>query len=427
MTYKFDFTNDSGWNAIDTNHKLNTPKASNFVKYLEENNVKVIIRYYASSKRSKTISLEEYKHLSDKGFYILPVYQDVNRKSTDFGYNNGIQHAKNALKFVKYLSQPEHTTILFAVDTDFTPDQIEKYIIPYFKGINEVIKNYQIGAYGSGVVLDTLYEKDLVDVKWLSMSRLFYGTEKTFYSDKWDMRQLAPDRVYNGINYDMNIIKKDIDTLGVFKYNDTVKKKKTLVQILLQVFTAIKNLFIIFLNKQKDVKLKTETESDIESLPWMTTAINLIGTKEIPGRVHNKKILDWAKNIGGWVKSYYKNDEIPWCGLYIAHCMREADIPLEISNPLSAREWLKFGEKVKPAYGSIMVFSRKGGGHVGFYVSEDTKYYHILGGNQSNQVNIIKIDKSRFLGAVWPKTYQSDYANNRIIKKFDGKISVNEE
>ena len=100
---------------------------------------------------------------------------------------------------------------------------------------------------------------------------------------------------------------------------------------------------------------------------------------------------------------------------------------MEISNPLSAREWLNFGENVKPAYGAVMVFSREGGGHVGFYVSEDTNYYHILGGNQSNQVNVIKISKSRFLGAVWPKTYQSDYVHNRIVKTFDGKVSVNEE
>ena len=158
----------------------------------------------------------------------------------------------------------------------------------------------------------------------------------------------------------------------------------------------------------------------------MTTAINLIGTKEIPGRVHNKKILEWAKNIGGWIKNFYTNDEIPWCGLFVAHCMREADIPLEISNPLSAREWLNFGENVKPAYGAVMVFSRKGGGHVGFYVSEDTNYYHILGGNQSNQVNVTKIAKSRFLGAVWPKTYQSDYVHKRVVKRFDGKVSTDE-
>jgi uncharacterized protein (TIGR02594 family) len=429
MSYKSDFANDSGWNAIDTNHKLNTSRASNFVKYLEENNVKVIIRYYASSKRSKTISLEEYKFLSNKGFLILPVYQDINRKSTDFGYNNGIQHAKNALEFTKYLSQPEHTTILFAVDTDFTPEQIEKYIVPYFQGINEIIKNYQIGAYGSGAVLDTLYEKDLIDVRWISMSRLFYGTENTFYSNAWDMRQLPPDHIYDGINYDVNIIKKDIDTIGAFKYNDSVEKKETYLKkfSLLQIlFTTLKNLLTLLFSSQKDVKLKTETESDIEGLPWMTTAINLIGTKEIPGRVHNKKILGWAKNIGGWIKNFYTNDEIPWCGLFVAHCMREADIPLEISNPLSAREWLKFGERVKPAYGAVIVFSRKGGGHVGFYVSEDTNYYHILGGNQSNQVNVTKIAKSRFLGAVWPKTYQSDYIHKRVVKKFDGKVSTDE-
>lgn len=424
MSYKHDFTNTSGWNAIDTNHKLNTKKAKSFVNYLKDNDVKVIIRYYASSQRSKTISLEEFKFLSEEGFKILPVYQDINRKTTDFGYDNGVRHAKNAMKFVEYLSQPEQTTILFAVDTDFTPNQVEKYIIPYFRGINDVIKNYQIGVYGSGTVLDALSKENLIDVKWVSMSRNFHGTEDIFYSDRWDLRQLPPDLIYSGINYDKNIIRKDIDLLGTFSYNKNYEKKFPLLQ---KIFKFIFNLLIRLFIRKKDVKLKTENETNNEKLPWMRTAINLIGTKEIPGRTHNQTILSWAKNIGGWVKDYYKNDEIPWCGLFVAHCMRDNDIDIEISNPLSAREWSNFGTTVKPSYGSIMVFSRTGGGHVGFYVSEDTDYYHILGGNQSNQVNITKIAKSRFLNAVWPKKYYSQYKYNRIVKRFDGKVSINEE
>ena len=119
----------------------------------------------------------------------------------------------------------------------------------------------------------------------------------------------------------------------------------------------------------------------IKELPWVATAKSYLGTKEIPGKRSNSKIMSWAKNIGGWIKNYYKNDDIPWCGLFVAQCMYANGIDIEIKNPLSARAWNEFGVSTTPRYGAIMVFSRKGGGHVGFYMSEDASYYHILGGN----------------------------------------------
>ena len=163
-------------------------------------------------------------------------------------------------------------------------------------------------------------------------------------------------------------------------------------------------------------------------VPWMETAKSHLGLKEIRGKRHNKKIIQWAKDFGGWVANYYKTDEIPWCGLFTLHCIMDNGIPVKMKNPLGARNWNKFGFKTTPRYGAIMVFSRKGGGHVGFYVSEDSKTYHILGGNQSNSVNVTKIAKSRFLGARWPHGYQSlhDLHDGRIKRKFAGKLSVNE-
>lgn len=39
--------------------------------------------------------------------------------------------------------------------------------------------------------------------------------------------------------------------------------------------------------------------------------------------------------------------------------------------------------------GDVLVFPRGAGGHVAFYVGEDSRHFHILGGNQDNQVSII--------------------------------------
>ena len=41
-------------------------------------------------------------------------------------------------------------------------------------------------------------------------------------------------------------------------------------------------------------------------------------------------------------------------------------------------------------------------GHVSFYFAEDERSYHILGGNQSNMVNVARLERNRFLAARWP-------------------------
>lgn len=168
------------------------------------------------------------------------------------------------------------------------------------------------------------------------------------------------------------------------------------------------------------------SQPKVKELPWIVTAESLLFTSEIVGKNHNPRILGWAKKIGGFVGSYYTNDEIPWCGLFVAWCMKANEIPITIDNPLSALAWNKFGTKTDPCYGAVMVFSRSGGGHVGFYVSEDSESYHILGGNQSNQVNVTKVAKARFVGARWPSGYEALKTPGRIKRTFDGQLSTNE-
>ncbi len=164
--------------------------------------------------------------------------------------------------------------------------------------------------------------------------------------------------------------------------------------------------------------------------PWMKFARSRIGVKEKPGKGSNKEILGWAAVIGGKVFRYFTTDSIAWCGLLVAISFTEKGIA-PVKDPLWARNWAKFGkdlQKVGPCYGAVMVFKRGSGGHVGFYVSEDSSYYHILGGNQSDKVNIAKVAKSRCIAWRWPKgvQYNKFYKPGRIKKKFDGKVSRNE-
>lgn len=134
--------------------------------------------------------------------------------------------------------------------------------------------------------------------------------------------------------------------------------------------------------------LKNETAPKI-----LVQAVKQLGVKEIVGKTHNPIIMGWAKDLG--LQKVYTEDEIPWCGLFIAYCCHAAGLEV-VERPLWALNWAKYGNKVNdPMLGDILTFKRNGGGHVGIYVGEDDKYYHVLGGNQNNSVSISRIAKSR--------------------------------
>ncbi len=161
-------------------------------------------------------------------------------------------------------------------------------------------------------------------------------------------------------------------------------------------------------------------------LPWFDTAERLKGVKEVAGKGSNPVIMGWASRLGGWVKSFFTDDDIPWCGLFVAHCITSTlpDEPIP-SNPLGAKNWQAFGVGCKPQPGALLVFSRDGGGHVGFYVGEDSSAFHVLGGNQNNMVNVTRVAKYRHIATRWPKTVNPP-TGKAVHLTAAGKLSTNE-
>lgn len=173
----------------------------------------------------------------------------------------------------------------------------------------------------------------------------------------------------------------------------------------------------------QDTSADTTTDNSGSALPWMDTAAGLIGLEEYAGSSNNKKIVAWADDVG--VEDTYTADSIPWCGLFVAYCFVHNNMKAS-SAPLWALSWNNWGEKLSsPVYGCVLVFKRDGGGHVGFAVSQDADYFHVLGGNQSDMVSVTKIAKSRCVGYRWPSGF--DGPKKKLpTKKFDGKVSTNE-
>jgi uncharacterized protein (TIGR02594 family) len=139
-------------------------------------------------------------------------------------------------------------------------------------------------------------------------------------------------------------------------------------------------------------------------LPWITEAKAALGRHEARDR---SWLMDWLKRDGRSLGDPSKN---PWCGDFVETCIRVAlpDEPLFGalgSNPYWARNWMLFGQTVRPVTGAVLVFERGSSGHVGFALGQDDTHFHVLGGNQSDAVTIARIAKSRLLGARWPSTH----------------------
>ena len=138
---------------------------------------------------------------------------------------------------------------------------------------------------------------------------------------------------------------------------------------------------------------------------WLRHARSLLGTREAPGTANNPTIMGWAKRLGTKVLGMlYNADSVPWCGLFVAHCLAEDGIP---AAPIAvrAKAWATWGANIaadRIAPGAVLVFDRTGGGHVGFYVGEDKTSYHVLGGNQGDRVSIMRLEKSRCIARRWP-------------------------
>lgn len=160
----------------------------------------------------------------------------------------------------------------------------------------------------------------------------------------------------------------------------------------------------------------------------MVEAIKHYGTLEHIGKGSNPNILKWATETG--VSGWYNDDDIPWCGLFVGVCMKRATWPIK-TDLLSALSWAKFGNPVaagQESYSDLLIFTRPGGGHVGFYVGENKDNFLVYGGNQSNAVGFAWIAKSRLFACRRPKWRSAQPENVRKIHlTFDGTLSTNEK
>lgn len=179
----------------------------------------------------------------------------------------------------------------------------------------------------------------------------------------------------------------------------------------------------------------------MNELSWIDRARGYIGLQENTSKNHHSQvILDMLESMGkfnGEAGAWWRDDETPWCGLFVGYIMGITQRYV-VPEWYRAKEWdeRSMTKLPSPAYGCIVTFTRSGGGHVGFVVGQDKSgNIMVLGGNQSNAVNVKPFSRSRVTGYYWPsrviatkpsKSVPHDLRYNLPVLDSDGRVSEDE-
>lgn len=150
---------------------------------------------------------------------------------------------------------------------------------------------------------------------------------------------------------------------------------------------------------------------------WIEIARKELGQKEIPGRTHNPRIMEYIYTTTNILETENQRkyvaregeEGVEWCSCFVNWCLRQTGI-LGTNNAL-ASSWANWGTKLSgPQSGAIAVFSWTGAkiNHVAF-VDEVDGEFKMLGGNQSglqgggaNQVSSKRLPQGSVRHYRWP-------------------------
>ncbi|MBN9086096.1 MAG: DUF1906 domain-containing protein [Reyranella sp.] len=160
-----------------------------------------VVRCYRPDSVSG-LSKAEATALVAAGLSLAVVFEGVpGAKPAHYVAAQGPRDAAAALLQAERIGQPAGSAIYFPVDTDMLLDGVTNRALPYFTAIRDALAaapvKYRVGVYGSGLVCETLKNRGLVDLTWLSGRTGWIGHAD--YADKADLLQVLPGmRICNG-------------------------------------------------------------------------------------------------------------------------------------------------------------------------------------------------------------------------------------
>lgn len=134
---------------------------------------------------------------------------------------------------------------------------------------------------------------------------------------------------------------------------------------------------------------------------WLVLAEALNGLKEAPGAKNNPEVVKLFADAGF---PGIKTDSTAWCAAFVNAVLERAGH--RGSRSLAARSFESWGVGLKePALGAIATKKRNGStwqGHTGLVVGACKDQVFLLGGNQSDAVNVAAFKRSEIVAYRWP-------------------------
>ncbi|WP_278628264.1 glycoside hydrolase domain-containing protein [Thomasclavelia cocleata] len=148
------------------------------------------------STTSKALTRAELNEIFRVGLRVFTIYQDGGASSTYFNAKQGKIDAEKAVAAANNLGFKEKTIIYFAVDYDFTYDQMLKKVVPYFKEIKKYfarsinMKNFRIGIYASRYICTCISNYGYASSSFVAdMSRGYSGNLGYKIPNNWAFDQ----------------------------------------------------------------------------------------------------------------------------------------------------------------------------------------------------------------------------------------------
>jgi hypothetical protein len=208
---------------------IDTPwDTSAIIDCLKNEGVGTVIRYYNNGNSTtlpqKRLELQEAQALSAGGLQIAVVFQLVQDSTQFFSEQLGYDAGVSAFNWAKNtIGQPAGSAIYFAVDYNPNDAEVQSNIVPYFEGVAKAFASlggdYKVGAYGSGLVVNTLRDQSLCEFRWLSMSSGYYGTQDALNEGNFELHQIYPSAVICNIAVDYDEKNPTSTDIGSFSLN----------------------------------------------------------------------------------------------------------------------------------------------------------------------------------------------------------------
>ena len=182
---------------IDTNK----PLTDAFAVQMRDAGYSVAGRYLTVT--GKSLIRGELDILFNRGFSVVPIFQNYNDGPQYFSEEIGLDHGRQAATRARMLGFKDGVFIFFAVDYDAFASEIDTLLTPYFQGVAEGLRispavHYRIGIYGTRNVTAKAVEKGLADAIWVSgMSTGYSGNLGIPMPATWWYNQIFEDKTLN--------------------------------------------------------------------------------------------------------------------------------------------------------------------------------------------------------------------------------------